>query len=65
MNKPIIKACFNSIIKNNIGNKIIIINKKNIHQFVHIPQYILQKYKNHTIPNAHFADLLRLELLIK
>lgn len=62
---PIVNACLNSIIKNNKGNKITIINQNNIHQYVHIPPYILQKYNNHTISKTHFSDLLRLELLIK
>lgn len=61
----IVKASLNSIIKNNKGNKIVIINKKNIAQYVHIPKYILQKFNNHYISKAHFADLIRLELLIK
>jgi len=65
INKPIINACLNSIKKNNKGNNIVMINKKNIHQFVHVPSYILQKFRNHTIPKAHFSDLIRLELLIK
>ena len=62
---PIVKASLNSIIKNNKGNEIVIINKKNLAQYVHIPKYILQKFNNHYISKAHFADLIRLELLIK
>jgi len=64
IDKPIINACLNSIKRNIKGNLIIIINKKNINQYVHFPRYILQKFNNHSISNAHFADLLRLELLI-
>lgn len=32
---------------------------------MHFPKFILQKFSNHSISKAHFADLLRLELLIK
>lgn len=66
IDKPILNACLNSIKRNIKGNLIItIINKKNINQYVHFPRYILQKFNNHSISNAHFSDLLRLELLIK
>jgi hypothetical protein len=64
IDKPIINACLNSIKRNSKGNKIIIINKKNINQYVHIPKFILQKFNNHSISKAHFADLLRIELLM-
>ena len=65
INIPIVNACLNSIIKNNKGNKIIIINKNNMHKFVHFPQYILNKFNNCSMSKTHFSDLLRLELLIK
>jgi len=65
INIPIIKACLNSVIRNKKGNKIVIINQNNMHQYVHFPLYILQKFNNHSMSKTHFSDLLRLELLIK
>ena len=65
IDKPILNACLNSVIRNNKGNKIVIINKNNIHQYVHFPLYILNKFNNNTISKTHFSDLLRLELLLK
>ena len=62
---PILNACLNSVIRNNKGNKIVVINKNNIHQYVHFPLYILNKLNNNSMSNTHFSDLLRLELLIK
>ena len=62
---PILNACLNSVIRNNKGNKIIMINKNNIHQYVHFPLYILNKFNNNSMSKTHFSDLLRLELLIK
>lgn len=58
-------ACLNSLKKNCKNHEIIIITEKNIHEYIHFPSYILQKFKNKTICKTHFSDLLRLELLIK
>ena len=60
----IVLKCYNSL--KNIGNmKIKIITKDNFKEYVTIPSYILEKYNKGLISNAHFSDILRLELLIK
>lgn len=59
----IVKKCCNSI-KNNIKNKeIILLDETNIFDYVKLPDYIIDKYKQGLIKTAHFSDLLRLELL--
>ena len=58
-------SCLNSIRQNCQGYKIIIITNETMHNYVHFPDYILEKYKNNYISPTHFSDLLRLELLIK
>ena len=66
MNAPkLALACLNSFKKYCKNHEIIILTKNNIHQYIHFPNYILNKYKNKIISNPHFADLLRIELLIK
>lgn len=65
-NAPIIsKSCLKSIRINCPDYNIIIINNKNMHNYVHFPNYILEKFKNKYMTPTHFSDLLRLELLIK
>ena len=59
------KACLNSVRRNCKGYEIIIITENNINKYIHIPPYIFKKYKNHYMKPAHFADLIRLELLLK
>ena len=59
------KACLNSIKKNLIDYRIILITNENLDQFVTFPSYILKKYKSNEITKTQFSDLLRLELLIK
>ena len=43
----------------------IIINETNFNEYIKMPYYIINKYKNNTFSKTHFSDLLRLELLIK
>jgi len=61
----LIRACLNSVKRNCKNHEIIIIRNENINKFVHIPPYILKKFQKNYIGFAHFADLLRLELLLK
>ena len=58
-------ANLNSIKKNCKDFKIIIIDELNIDKYIHMPFYIIQKYKKEKISKTHFSDLLRAELLIK
>lgn len=59
------KACLNSVFRNCKSHEIILINLNNMNKYVHFPSFILKKLKKKCISMAHFADLLRLELLIK
>ena len=59
------KACLVSIRKKCKKHEIIVITKNNLNQFISLPLYILNKFKNKFISPAHFCDLIRLELLIK
>jgi len=61
----IVKLCYESVKKYMSDREIIVITKDNLDQYVHFPDYILEKWKKGVIINAHFSDLLRLELLIK
>lgn len=59
------KVCLKSVKKYVKDRKIIVLNYKNIDQYVEFPKYIIEKYRKGYIPIQHFSDLLRLELLIK
>jgi len=59
------KSCLKSV-KNFIKDKeIIIITNDNLNDYVKFPEYVIQKHNEWIMPNAHFSDLVRLELLIK
>lgn len=65
MAPDIVKRCFQSVKDSLPDREIILINNKNINEYVNFPDFIMEKWKNGIITNTHFTDLLRLELLIK
>lgn len=60
----IVKVCYNSLKKNITNKRIIVITLQNYKEYVCLPEYIVEKYNKGIIGQAHFSDLLRLELLI-
>ena len=57
----IVKCCYRSLDK--LGKKCVILDEANIRYYVTLPDYIEEKYKAGLIGKAHYADLVRLELL--
>lgn len=61
----IVKLCFKSIDKYANNRRIIRLTEKNIHQYIELPDYILEKYKKGIITHAHLSDIIRVCLLAK
>lgn len=62
-NAPIIvKKCIDSI-KISTNHPVNIITKDKIDTFIHLPDYIMEKYNKQIITNAQFSDILRMCLL--
>lgn len=61
---PLVKACFNSIRKH-CSKPLVVVDSNNLDQYVQLPRYILEKRAKGNIGNAHFADIIRVELLYK
>lgn len=61
----LVKACYNSVLKNYKDKEIIVLTEENYKKYVDIPKYILKKWKKGYITFAHFSDILRIELLSK
>lgn len=59
----IVKACVQSVIKNNPQKNIIIITQKNLGQYITLPNYILDKFNNGSIQMPGFSDIVRMTLL--
>lgn len=62
---PLCKACLNSIREHLDGFEIKVITEQNMLEFVHFPQFILNKYKKGIISRTHFSDILRTLLLVE
>lgn len=61
----LVKKCVKSVCENSIGWNIVLLNKDNMMNYVDIPDYIVKKWNEGKIGNAHMSDILRTELLIK
>lgn len=61
----VVKVCFASIKYYLSDWNIVLLTENNYQNYVTIPDYILKKKDKGIISYAHFADIIRLELLIK
>lgn len=62
----IVKACYRSVCKlEKLGKKIVVLDSENLFEYVSLPSYVVEKFQKGVIGMAHFADLVRLELLTK
>lgn len=59
----LIKKCINRIRKYSGGYEVVVIDNKNIKQYVDIPEYIYNKVYEKKITLTHFSDILRINLL--
>ncbi len=61
---PLVKACFDSI-KRHCSLPLVVIDNDTIENYIQLPDYIVKKRKNGNIGHAHYADIVRVELLYK
>jgi hypothetical protein len=59
----IVKTCFKSVCYNSGNRPVKLITKNNYHEFISIPDYIIEKVTNKIISLTHFSDILRMCLL--
>ena len=60
---PIVKACYYSVKKNMPDREVIFLSESNVSDYIELPDYILKKRKKQLIGLAHFADIIRIQLL--
>lgn len=61
----LVKVCLASQKRWVRGKRFVIITSENYHDYVTFPEDIEQKHDRGIIPDSHFTDFIRLELLIK
>lgn len=60
----IIRNCISSMEKyKQEGQQVVILTSDNYGKYVELPPYIIEKWKEHKISNAHFADIIRVRLM--
>lgn len=59
---PIVKACYKKL-GGGIKQNIVLITKKNVHEYISIPTYIQEKVLEGKITLTHFSDIVRVMLL--
>ncbi len=59
------RRCLSSIKEYCNDSKIIFVDKDNYSDYVELPDYIIKKWKNGIISNAHFSDIIRTCLLVE
>lgn len=61
----LIQKCYASIRKNLKDREIIVLNDKNLSEYIKLPEYIVKKYNAKKMSPAHYSDILRISLLAK
>ncbi len=61
----IVQACIASVRRYMKNWKINFVDENNFGEYINIPGKIVDKWKKGIIGNAHFSDIIRLELLVK
>ena len=62
---PVVKVCYDSLQRHLADREIRVIHAENWQDYVSLPEYIVKKWQKKQIPNPHFTDLIRLQLLIQ
>ena len=61
----VVQKCRDSVVEHHPDMEVTIVDHTNVNQFVTLPDYIHQKHASGIIPNAHYADVIRVCLLEK
>lgn len=59
----LIRKCLSSVRQHTSGRPYVLLTNENLHDYLDIPDYIMQKYRAGNIGHAHFSDVVRLLLL--
>ena len=60
----IVKSCYKSILTTFKNKKVILITKKNLNEYIDVPNFILDRLKSNEMSITHFSDIIRASLLV-
>ncbi len=61
----LVQKCVSSMRQHSNGYEVIVIDNRNVSNYVQLPDFIRDKYAKGIIPHAHYSDIIRLFLLQK
>lgn len=61
----LVKKCYQSVHSYLPNKEIILLTSDNLSQYIHLPDYIYEKYYKGIISVAHFSDIIRTACLVK
>lgn len=61
----LVKKCKDSVLKYNSNLEVVVLDNSTVRNYISIPSFIDEKHDKGIIPNAHFADYIRISLLAK
>ena len=59
----IVKCCVESVKEHSNGHQVIVLSEDNLHEYIELPDFIMEKFKKGYITRTHLSDLIRLNLL--
>lgn len=60
----VVKGCIESM-RRYFGDKLIVIDEKNMDDYIHLPEYVMESWKSGTMTNTLFSDFCRMDLLTR
>ena len=65
MMPPLVKACYNSVLRYSNDFKVTVITKNNYAEYIFIPDHVMKKVNNKKMTITHFSNIIRMALLYK
>lgn len=60
----LVQKCYESVCRNKPEDfEVVLLSKKNLDQYIHLPDYVLKKHEEGSLSYTHLSDIIRLELL--
>ena len=61
---PLVKACFRSM-RRNLKQELVVLDEKTLFDWITLPDFIVEKWRQGKIPHTQFSDICRIELLFQ
>jgi hypothetical protein len=62
---PLVQQCLHTMKSHHRDGEVVVLDCTNMAQYIDVPDYITQKWREGIIPGAHYADVIRILLLAR